>query len=65
MIEQKVEQGFASPLMSEEKKHEARSKGGKRGHELGRAHEWTSAEASAAGAKSRRRSKYALQEAKR
>jgi uncharacterized protein len=55
--------GFAS--MSEAKKREIASKGGKAAHALGTAHKWTSEEAQAAGRKggsiSRRRSKYSVQ----
>jgi len=41
--------GFAS--MSDEKRKQIASKGGKASHELGRAHTWTSEEARAAGRK--------------
>jgi general stress protein YciG len=41
--------GFAS--MSPERHREIASKAGKRAHELGRAHKWTSAEAKEAGRK--------------
>jgi uncharacterized protein len=55
--------GFAS--MSQEKKREIASKGGKTAHALGLAHTWTSDEAKAAGRKggsiSRRRPKNATQ----
>lgn len=46
---QKDRRGFAS--MSVEKQREIASKGGKRAHELGTAHEWTHEEAKAAGRK--------------
>ena len=45
----KKPRGFAA--MSPEKAREVRRKGGKRIHELGRAHEYTSAEAKEAGRK--------------
>ena len=46
-------QGFASML--KEKQRMAASKGGKRAHELGHAHRWTSEEAKLAGEKSRKK----------
>jgi len=55
--------GFAS--MSQEKKREIASKGGKAAHAMGTAHKWTSEEAQAAGLKgssiSRRRPKHTAQ----
>ncbi len=45
----KRHQGFAT--MSDEKKREIASRGGKAAHALGRAHTWTSEEAQAAGRK--------------
>jgi general stress protein YciG len=46
---EKVRRGFAT--MSTERKREIASKGGKAAHRLGRAHEFTSAQAKIAGAK--------------
>jgi general stress protein YciG len=48
-------QGFAS--MSQEKRREIASMGGKAAHEQGTAHEWTRAEAQAAGRKGGRESR--------
>ena len=45
----KSARGFAS--MSQEKQRAIASKGGKVGHAMGRAHQWTKEEASAAGRK--------------
>ncbi|HVB61900.1 MAG TPA: KGG domain-containing protein [Ktedonobacteraceae bacterium] len=57
--------GFAS--MSQEKKREIASKGGKAAHALGTAHKWTSEEAQSAGRKggsiSRRRSSKSVAQA--
>lgn len=45
----KQRRGFAG--MSLEKRRAIAARGGRRAHELGRAHEWTKTEASAAGRK--------------
>lgn len=51
MAKQKQSRGFAS--MDPEKQREIARLGGKAGHRLGRAHTWSSEEASAAGKKAR------------
>lgn len=45
----KEKRGFAS--MSQERRREIASKGGRTAHQLGRAHQWTSEEAQQAGRK--------------
>ena len=49
METRKLRRGFAA--MSKEKQREIASKGGRAAHEKGTAHEWTTAEARAAGRK--------------
>ncbi len=46
-----MKRGFGSPNFGKEKQRAIASKGGKTAHELGTAHEWTAAEAKAAGRK--------------
>lgn len=49
IVDNRSKRGFGS--MSQEKKREIASKGGKSAHVLGTAHEWTSEEAQVAGRK--------------
>lgn len=43
--------GFGSPTFNKQRQREIASKGGRRAHEIGTAHEWTSEEAREAGRK--------------